>query len=223
MNQLVFIENGKAVTDSLTVADVFGKEHKNVIRDIENQIVKLIEAGERGFSLLNFERSNYTNERGREYEKFFLTEEAFTLVAFSYVTPEAMKMKVKFIQEFKRMREHLTGPRVLSEKEQLMASMKLSLETAEEITAVKEEVKEVRSMVEQQITLDHGEQRRIQKAINSKVYETDSDKEIRKKLFSELHREIKDRFAVTSYKDIKRKDMQSAIRYIEGWVPRRVS
>jgi Rha family phage regulatory protein len=61
----------KVVTDSLTVAEVFGKEHKNVIRDIENQIIKLIEAGERGFSLLNFERSNYTNERGREYEKFF--------------------------------------------------------------------------------------------------------------------------------------------------------
>lgn len=35
MNQLVFIENGKSVTDSLTVAEVFGKDHKNVIRDIE--------------------------------------------------------------------------------------------------------------------------------------------------------------------------------------------
>jgi prophage antirepressor-like protein len=111
----------------------------------------------------------------------------------------------------------------LSEREQLVAAMKLSIESAEEIAVVKEEVKEVRGMVENQITLDHGEQRRIQKAINSKVYETESDKEIRKKLFSELHREIKDRFAVTSYKDIKRKDMQTAIRYIDGWVPRRVS
>jgi prophage antirepressor-like protein len=110
----------------------------------------------------------------------------------------------------------------LSEREQLVAAMKLSIESAEEIAVVKEEVKEVRSMVEHQITLDHGEQRRIQKGINSKVYELESDKEARKKLFSELHREIKDRFAVTSYKDIKRKEMQAAIRYIEAWVPRKV-
>ncbi|MDT2173152.1 phage antirepressor protein, partial [Paenibacillus larvae] len=32
MNQLVFIENGKTVTDSLTVAEVFGKRHADVLR-----------------------------------------------------------------------------------------------------------------------------------------------------------------------------------------------
>ena len=28
-------------------------------------------------------------------------------VAMSYITPEAMKMKIKFLQEFKRMKEHI--------------------------------------------------------------------------------------------------------------------
>ncbi len=222
MNELVFIENNQVVTDSLTIADVFDKEHRNVIRDIENQIVKLIEAGERRFSLLNFERSNYVNDRGREYEKFLLTEDAFAIVAMAYTTPEAMKMKVKFVQEFKRMRETLNGVRPLSEREQLVASLKLSLETAEEITEVKGEVKEIRNMVEQQITLDHGEQRRVQKAVGHKVYELEHDPDLRPALFSEIYREIKDRFGVGSYKDIKRKDMQSALRYIEAWVPKKV-
>lgn len=222
MNELVFIENNQVVTDSLTIADVFDKEHRNVIRDIENQIVKLIEAGERRFSLLNFERSNYVNGRGREYEKFLLTEDAFAIVAMAYTTPEAMKMKVKFVQEFKRMRETLNGVRPLSEREQLVASLKLSLETAEEITEVKGEVKEIRNMVEQQITLDHGEQRRVQKAVGHKVYELEHDPDLRPALFSEIYREIKDRFGVGSYKDIKRKDMQSALRYIEAWVPKKV-
>jgi prophage antirepressor-like protein len=135
-------------------------------------------------------------------------------------------------KQFKRWITHEVLPSIrktgqyvkpLTEREQLMASMKLSLETAEEITVVKNEVKEVRSMVEQQITLDHGEQRRIQKGIAHKVYELESDQEVRTQLFRELHREIKDRFAVASYKDIKHKDLQSAIRYIEAWIPRRVS
>lgn len=116
----------------------------------------------------------------------------------------------------------------LSEREQLVAAMKLSIETSEEIAAVKEtvqdvvgKVKEVRSMVEHQITLDHGEQRRVQKAIASKVYETTSDGDLRKSYFSELHREVKDRFGVSSYKDIKRKDMQAALKYIGAWLPKK--
>jgi len=151
-----------------------------------------------------------------------LTEDAFAIVAMAYTTPEAMKMKVKFVQEFKRMRETLNGVRPLSEREQLVASLKLSLETAEEITEVKGEVKEIRNMVEQQITLDHGEQRRVQKAVGHKVYELEHDPDLRPALFSEIYREIKDRFGVGSYKDIKRKDMQSALRYIEAWVPKKV-
>jgi len=55
MGKLVFIKNSRPVTDSLTVAEVFGKRHDLVIRDIENQIDKLIQAGEKEFSLLIFE------------------------------------------------------------------------------------------------------------------------------------------------------------------------
>lgn len=61
------------------MAEVFDKEHKNVLRDIEGQIQKLKEAGEKEFSRLNFEQSNYTNERGRQYTKINMTENAFAL------------------------------------------------------------------------------------------------------------------------------------------------
>jgi phage regulator Rha-like protein len=43
VSDLVFIQNGVVLTDSLTVADMFGKEHKNVKRDIENVIGKIDE------------------------------------------------------------------------------------------------------------------------------------------------------------------------------------
>ncbi|MBN6886997.1 Rha family phage regulatory protein [Cytobacillus horneckiae] len=102
MNQLVFIDKGQAITDSLTIASMFGKRHDNVLRDIENQIEL---AGDE-FSSLNFEESNYES-RGKNFPKYNLTEEAFTLVVFSYNTKEAVQTKIKFIQEFKRMRETL--------------------------------------------------------------------------------------------------------------------
>jgi anti-repressor protein len=112
MNILVRIEHGQPVTDSLIVAEVFGKNHADVLRDTSNQINKLNEAGEQVWSLRNFAESDYTNERGRKYPKFNLTEEAFAIIAMSYVTPVAMKMKVRFLEEFKRMRQQLTAPQI---------------------------------------------------------------------------------------------------------------
>ncbi len=100
MKSLVFIENNEVVTDSLTIAEMFGKEHKNVLRDIQIQI----EYSGDAFSQLNFEPSIYI-VRGKEYPKYNLTEDAFALVVFSYNTKEAVQTKIKFIQEFKRMKE----------------------------------------------------------------------------------------------------------------------
>lgn len=108
LRELVFIHNNRPVTDSITVAEVFNKTHDNVIRDIRNQIEKLIAAGEIEFSLLNFEESTYKNERGRSYRKFLLTEEAFALITMAYVTVDAMRFKVRFINEFNQIKERLS-------------------------------------------------------------------------------------------------------------------
>lgn len=231
MSQLVFLVDNKPVTDSLTIADVFNKRHADVIRDIEVQINKLNEAGEQEFGKRNFALSAYQSGT-REYKKYNLSEEAFTLVAMSYVTPEAMKMKVKFIQEFKRMREYIEQNKVtpLSKDRALVTVLRTTADLVEETQALKEEQHEIRKIVtqidqkvEEQITLDHGEQRRLQKAVAARVYELENEPKERSRLFREIYREIKDRFAVASYKDVKRKELQAALRYIENWVPRKVS
>lgn len=182
------------------------------------------------FRVGNFAESSYLNSQNKRMPMYIMNKKGFTILAMSYTGKEAMKFKEAYIDQFEKMENELKTPKILSDREKLMASMRLSLETASEIAIMKEDVqevkvgvKEVRSMVENQITLDHGEQRRIQKGIAQKVYELDADQNIRTRLFRELHREIKDRFGVASYKDIKRKDMLVAVRYIEAWVPRRVS
>lgn len=107
MSEIVFIENNRVVTDSLMIAEVFNKNHKEVMRDIRGQIDKLNKADEEEFSQRNFAQSFYKNDRGRTYKKYLLTEEAFTMVTMSYTTIEAMKFKVKYINEFNRMKQLL--------------------------------------------------------------------------------------------------------------------
>jgi Rha family phage regulatory protein len=101
MTKLVFIENNRPVTDSLTVAEVFGKEHKNVLRDIE-----MLDCSEE-FSRLNFEQSTYINERGREYPKVNMTQDGFTFLVMGYTGKEAARFKEMYIGEFNRMRDHI--------------------------------------------------------------------------------------------------------------------
>ncbi|HLR58865.1 MAG TPA: ORF6C domain-containing protein [Pseudogracilibacillus sp.] len=79
----------------------------------------------------------------------------------------------------------------------------------------------IEKKVDNQITLSYGEQRGLQKAIARRVYELYENPEERPKGFSGIHREIKDRFAVASYKDVRKKDLQNAINYVGHWIPRR--
>lgn len=108
MNELVFKnEYGYLVTDTLKIAEIFGKRHDNVMIGVRKQVDKLIEAGEKDFTDLNFEVSDYIDSTGRNLMKYNMTENGFTLIAMSYNTIEAMKFKVMFINEFKRMKEHI--------------------------------------------------------------------------------------------------------------------
>ncbi|MED4530939.1 ORF6C domain-containing protein [Metabacillus fastidiosus] len=70
-----------------------------------------------------------------------------------------------------------------------------------------------------ELTLNIGEQRRLQKGIASRVYEIERNPTLRPKLFRELQREIKTYFGVDTYKNIKSRDLQQALRYIDKWLP----
>lgn len=98
---LVFINQDQPVTDSLTVAETFGKRHDNVLQDI-----KSLECSEE-FSLLNFQESEYTNERGRTYPKYLITQDGFAFLVMGYTGKEAARFKELYINEFNRMKQQL--------------------------------------------------------------------------------------------------------------------
>jgi anti-repressor protein len=100
--EVVFEQDGQVVTDSLLIAEMFSKSHGDVLKDIRKQMEY---TGEE-FSQGNFSLRDYDN-RGKLYPKYILSEDAFTLVVMSYNTREAVQMKLKFIQEFRRMKEFI--------------------------------------------------------------------------------------------------------------------
>ncbi|MEI4622133.1 Rha family transcriptional regulator [Bacillus pfraonensis] len=102
MSNIVFIENNEVVTDSLNVAGVFGKQHKHVLRDIENLMIQVDEKGKSNFGL-----SSYKHDNGREYKKYNLTKDGFTLLVMGFTGGAAMNFKLMYIDEFNKMEQEL--------------------------------------------------------------------------------------------------------------------
>lgn len=115
MNDLLILpmiteRDGVPVTTSRALADHFGKQHKNVLRDIEATIAQLNQTEEgKAFSRLNFEPRTALDSRGKEQPLYLLTRDAFTLLAMGFTGSRALAFKVAYINAFNRMEQLLTG------------------------------------------------------------------------------------------------------------------
>lgn len=92
--------NGILVTTSRNVAEIFEKEHRNVLRDIKtildtNKDIK--------FTQLNFELSEYTDPTGRKLPEYLLTRDGTMLLIMGYSGEKAMTLKTEYIKAFNEM------------------------------------------------------------------------------------------------------------------------
>ncbi len=82
-----------------------------------------------------------------------------------------------------------------------------------------ERLGDVERRLDEEITLTSGQQRTLQQAVAKRVCGIEPEKDERGPLFRQLYREIKDRWQVASYKDVRKIDLQDALAYVAAWVP----
>ncbi|WP_105457206.1 Rha family phage regulatory protein [Escherichia coli] len=97
----VTIENGRAVTTSVAVAEFFRKLHKNVIQKIE-----ALECSPE-FTELNFKPSEYTDSTGRKLPMYQITKNGFVFLVMGFTGKKAAAFKEAYIAEFDRMEAEL--------------------------------------------------------------------------------------------------------------------
>jgi Rha family phage regulatory protein len=103
--QLVTLHSRKATTTSLIVAEVFEKQHRNVLRDIEKLISDLPEN-----SWLNFERREYVDDRGKTWPMFEMNRDGFSLLAMGFTGKKALEWKLKYLRAFSMMEQTEVAP-----------------------------------------------------------------------------------------------------------------
>jgi len=113
MHDIVFCgDNGQLVTTSLKVAEVFGKEHNKVVRDIEN-----LSCSE------NFRNANFgvslnireIHNGGNKQEKFYsMTKDGFVFLVMGYRGAKAAQFKEAYIEAFNKMEKAIKEVPALS-------------------------------------------------------------------------------------------------------------
>ena len=122
MTDLVFLgQDGRLVTTSLKVAEVFGKVHAKVMRDIE----KLDCSNE--FTIANFGKRTFKTEQGNEYPMYEITKDGFVFLVMGYTGKKAAEFKEAYIKKFNEMQAELNSQQTkqLSAAESLLQSVQL--------------------------------------------------------------------------------------------------
>ncbi|MEZ7173618.1 ORF6N domain-containing protein [Sporosarcina sp. OR05] len=68
------------------------------------------------------------------------------------------------------------------------------------------------------LTLHSGEQKRLRMAVTERVYQLSrKEKGARPTLFRAIYTELRERYEVESYRDVKQHQLQDALRFVAGW------
>lgn len=104
IQQVVYkTEKGTPVTDSVKVAEVFGKMHKNVLKSIRN----ILGSAQNLAHMTWFHQVTYIDGQGKKQPMFLMNRDGFSLLAMSLTGERALQFKVGFIQQFDAMEQAL--------------------------------------------------------------------------------------------------------------------
>lgn len=108
MKELVSIKNNQVVVDSRSVAKNFNKEHRNVVRDIENLIQKDVLKIEH-----MFQQVEIPDSYGRKQKTYYMNRDGFSLLVMGFTGAESIEWKLKYIEAFNSMEKKLKNPLAL--------------------------------------------------------------------------------------------------------------
>lgn len=105
-NPIVTIQGDHPATNTLIIAEHFGKSHKNVLQSLR----ALMDDCPEEFGGLNFQPTPYYDSQGKQKPMYSLTRDGFMLLSMGFTGTNATRLKIAFIEEFNRMEAALHHP-----------------------------------------------------------------------------------------------------------------
>lgn len=150
------VVNERVFINSLELSKVFEKDHRNILRTINNLL-------DDDFTKLNFALSEYTDSTGRKLPCYNLTRDGFSLLVMGFTGQKAYKWKIEFIKAFNLMEAELNRIKATQQNTQPPLTQIEILQSSVAILA--EQEKRV-SLLEDKTGELHKEQLKVKHNIN---------------------------------------------------------
>lgn len=213
--QVTYAGQQQTIT-SLEVAEMVGREHKNVMRDIEkikDEISQLkIEPSK------YFRESTYINSRNKEYPMYLLTKQGCEVYGNRMTGIDGTAFTIKFVERFNEMEQVIqhnlpTDP--------LELALTAALDTRKEVAAIKEDVDYLKDNMRintyQEKTLQDIVKRKAMKALGG--YKSLAYDMLAKKVFRAAWRDFKNHFGISTYKELPAKRFDEGVKLLNYWEP----
>ncbi len=197
---------------SLEVAEMVGREHNNVMKDIRRIIDHL---GEVTSYQSYFIESTYTNSQNREMPCYKLTKKGCELYSTRMTGEKGTQFAVAYIERFNQMEKELQQPG------NTKLLLRAALEQEERIEVVETDVKYLMD----NMRINGPQEQRIGSNARAKVIESlggsnsNAYKTISRKSFSQFWRDFKKHFAVPRYGELPKVQFEDALEFIKEWAP----
>jgi anti-repressor protein len=209
--QLINVQNidGELLVTSREISTNFEKEHRNVVRAIENLTVQNCTVKDM------FIESTFEH-RGNLYKEYLMTRDGFSLLVMGFTGEKALNWKLKYIETFNKMEKQLKDP---------FKNLSPELRAIFKLDSKHQELENKVMQIENKMTINYELAENIRTNISSKAIEilegkhSEAYKRCSKKVFTAIHKELKKYFKVNSYKNLSIKKYDEAIDYIRSWYP----
>lgn len=216
MTDLVIMKDRQAVTSSLNVAENFDKKHQHVLRDID-----ALEKDVSNFGQM-FVEGNEPDSYGRDRRVVYMNRDGFTILAMGFTGKKALQFKLKYIEAFNQMEEHIkqqvkipTTPRDLA---------LLALSAGEETNQRVDELDTRVADLEENTVLSAGDYGYISRRINQRVSEVARGfgkltQEQRGKLHKDINSGVKAVTGVSTRTQLRNRHYETVLDFINDWEP----
>ena len=138
------IQDGNLVVGSREIAKNFEKEHRGVLRDLDN----LKEGVAQNWADLFYETKYTHSQNKQEYREVLMNRDGFTLLAMGFTGAKALHWKLKYIEAFNKMKKTIRNNQLdtsqLSPQTQVLINLELGLNKLE--TGLSENKQEIQNM-----------------------------------------------------------------------------
>lgn len=206
------------VIDSRDVADMIGKRHDNLVRDISDHVEVINQTSELSADDYYIE-SSYQAGTGKSYRCYLLTKLGCEMIANKLTGEKGILFTAFYVKHFNQM-EKATQ---VTPEQSLALLFRSQADLLEETQVIKDDVKllkgEMRLSTSDEQMFNTLANQRVVKSLGGKKARAYKDASLRQTVYAQFWKEFKDYFEIARKGDLPRVKLQEAKIFIREWTP----